>query len=66
LGNPYKKQRAFNTLTLRFDSGSLKDIETRLKFYVWANSTSIETEDQNNHATVEATVVKMAELSIQG
>lgn len=66
LGNPYKKHAGFRDLRLRFDAGNLKDIETKLEFDVWANSTSIDTEEKNHHQTVTATVIKMAELSIQG
>lgn len=51
---------------LKFDAKNLKDIETRLDFHVWANSTSIETDDQNDGVHLIVTVIKMAELSIQG
>jgi len=44
----------------------LKDIETKLSFEVWANSTSIDDDEQNNQKIVTATVIKMAELSIAG
>ncbi|ODN00073.1 Integrin alpha-PS1 [Orchesella cincta] len=66
LGNPYKRHADFRYLRLRFDAGNLKDIETKLEFEVWANSTSIDDDEQNNHKTVTATVIKMAELSIAG
>lgn len=66
LGNPFKQQADYRYLRLRFDAGNLKDIETKLEFDVWVNSTSIDVEEGNNHKTVTATVIKMAELSIQG
>ena len=66
LGNPYKKQADYRYIRLRFDAGNLKDIETKLEFDVFANSTSIDTDEHHNNKTVTATVIKTAELSIQG
>lgn len=66
LGNPYKKSRGLESFSLRFDANGLKDIETRLDFQLWANSTSLETDDQNNRLNVSVTVVKLAELIING
>jgi len=50
---------------MRFDASALKDIETRLDFNVWANSTSTEYEEQNNFNSVIVTVVKVAELYLR-
>lgn len=51
---------------LKFDAKNLKDIETRLDFHIWANSTSIETDEHNDQVHLVVTVIKKAELSIQG
>lgn len=50
---------------MRFDASSLKEIQTRLDFNVWANSTSIEWDDQNNFNSVVVVVVKVAELYLR-
>ena len=53
-------------MAIRFDTSSLKDIESRIDFNIWANSTSVEFDTQNDYAQLSATVVKLAELSIRG
>ncbi|CAG7719954.1 unnamed protein product [Allacma fusca] len=65
LGNPYKSTSLLQ-LKVRFASSNLKDIETRLDFDIWVNSTSFEQDEQNNRDHVTATVIKRAELQIFG
>lgn len=64
LGNPYKGQKEYQVMRLKFDARNLKDIENRLYFHIWANSTSIETEEENDGVNLVMTVIKKAELSI--
>jgi len=66
LGNPYKNTGEMQTIRLKFDARNLQDIESRLDFHVFVNSTSNETELENDFDDLTVIVIKLAELSIQG
>ncbi|XP_073956802.1 integrin alpha-PS1-like isoform X3 [Choristoneura fumiferana] len=67
LENPFKNQNGAATpITMRFDARALEDNEPSVVFSAWANSTSVELYPNKTPATVEALVVKNAELLIKG
>lgn len=67
LENPFKNQNGAATpITMRFDARALEDNEPFVVFSAWANSTSVELYPNKIPATVNASVVKNAELLIKG
>lgn len=67
LENPFKRQPSGTPpITMRFDARALEDNEASVTFTVWANSTSKEKYPGKIPATVEALVIKNAELLIKG
>lgn len=64
IGNPFKMNKSVN-IQVRFDPKGLGDSESQLDFLVFVNSTSKEVSEKKP-ISLQATVLKRAELSIDG
>lgn len=64
IGNPFKMNQSV-TIQVRFDPKGLEDNESQLEFLVFVNSTS-EEKTEKQPISLQAAVVKKAELSIKG